>query len=202
MQATTITKGSGSGVGRDNGTTAAIDDRRLIPEGTHPASPRVLAIFGVCPTAFGGNGEGSDLARAALMWVVRLPDGVLGSMCHLVTLDPRPRSLVRRIAVALLDDPSLLDGGHLDNGGRLLGRSCLLTVTRQWRGGRDRPTVAGAKPLPAGVAPVVVLDPVLWTPKDDPLRLPPYVPQIFRTYANIAVREFDAARRGRKGGTP
>jgi hypothetical protein len=181
---------------------ASINDCLVIPAGEYPASLRLLAIFGVCPTAFGGNGEGSNLARAALMWVVRLPDGVLGSMCHLVTLDPKPRSQVRRIAAALLGDPSLLDSEHLADGGRLLGRSCLLTVTRQWCGGRDRPTVWGAKPLPAGVAPVTVADPVLWTPKDDPMALPPYFPQKFRTYANIAVREYDASRRGRKVVTP
>jgi hypothetical protein len=167
-------------------TTTIIDDRRPVPEGEHPAAVRVLAIYGRIENAFGGNGEGGDLARSALQWVVRLPDGTHGSMCHLVTLDPKPHSLVRRLAAALLNDRSLLDGGHLNDGGNLLGKSCLLTVKRQWCGGRDRPTVAGAKPLPAGVAPVVVNEPVLWTPKDDPMRLPSYFPQRYRDYANAA----------------
>jgi len=145
-------------------------------------------MFGRLDNVFGGNGESGDLARAALMWIVCLPDGTLGSMCHLITLDPKPGSLVRRLAAALLGDPKLLEDGHLANGGRLLGRSCLLAVRRQWCGGRDLPTAAGAKSLPADVAPVFVPDPVLWIPKDDPLRLPAYVPQWVRSYANVAAK--------------
>ena len=163
---------------------------------------RVLAIFGVCPSAFGGDGTDKTLARSAWMWIVRLPDGTLGSMCHLVTLDPKPRSLVRVLAAALLKDDSLLTDGHLADGGRMLGRTCVITVRRQWCGDRDRPIIASAKPLPADVEPVVVPDPMLWTPKDDPLRLPPHFPPRFRSYANVAVREYDAGLRKRKAVTP
>lgn len=173
-----------------------IDDHRPVPDGKFPAGLRVLAMLGKNDSLFGGNGEQKDLPRAALMWTVRLPDGTLGSMTHLVTLDPSPYSLVRRLAAALLGCPEMQDSEHLDNGGRLLGRSCLLAVKRQRCGDRDRPTVVWAKPLPAGLDPVPVLDPLLWTPKDDLLRLPPSVPHWARGYANIAARVDREVRHG------
>lgn len=173
-----------------------IDDRSPVPDGKHPAGLRVLAMLGKDDSLFGGNGEQNDLPRAALMWTVRLPCGSLGSMTHLVTLDPSPNSLVRRLAAALLGIPELQESGHLDNGGRLLGRSCLLAVKRQRCGDRDRPTVVGSMPLPAGIDPVPVLDPLLWTPKDDLLRLPPWVPCWVRGYANIVARVDREVRHG------
>ncbi len=163
-----------------------INDRIPIPAGQHPAGLRLIAIFGSVPTAFGANGASASLPRSAWQWVVRLPDGTLGTMCHLVTLDQSPRSQVRVLAAALTSDIELLAEKRFDNARILLGKSCLLEVSRQWCGGRDRPTVATANPLPKGVEPVAVPTSTLWLPTDDPLLLPTLIPTWVRTYANAA----------------
>ena len=176
-----------------------IDEHRIIHAGEYPAGLRLMAIFGVCPTMFGGNGVANSLARSAWMWVVRLPDGTLGSICHLVTLDPTPRSQVRVLAASLSGDMSLLDGGHFTKGGVLVGRSCIITVRRQACGGsgRDRPVVPSAKPLTEGVEPVVMEDACLWTTKSRK-PFPTYAPQWVHSYADAAF----VLEKERKGVTP
>lgn len=180
-------------------TTITINDRIPIPAGDHPMGLRVVVIYGVCPTIFGGNGVDSNLPRATFQWVVQLPDGGLGSMCHLVTLDSTPRSLVRNLAAALLNDATLRDAGDCPNAGILLGRSCVATVRRQSCGGRDRPVLVSAKPLPAGVAPLDVPEMTLWTPRDEPTLLPASFPQRYRDYANVAARRHYEQQQKRKG---
>ena len=165
------------------------DDKLVIPSGTYPAGLRFIAVYGSLPGKF------SDARpRSAWQWIVRLPDGRLGSMTHLVTLDKSPGSHVRRLAAALVGDATLLAGGTCPATAILLARSCLILAGRQQcGGGRDRPVVPNALLLPGNTEPVSVDGTCLWYPGcgiNLPTKLPSWV-------ANFAVVAETAAKKGK-----
>lgn len=154
------------------------DDKLLVPVGTYVAALRLVARFGSMPAVFKDSRE-----RVALQWVVRLSDGRLGCLTHLITKDAGPGSQVRRLVAALTADHSLLEGGGCPPPDALLGLSCLIQVGRQQcGGGRDRPVVPNALPLSMGIEPIHVPDTCYWYP-DCGLALPPMVPSWVSIYA-------------------
>jgi hypothetical protein len=177
-----------------NATVTVIDDRKPVPAGTYVGAVRLIAILG-SGVHFGADGSG-DHPRSAWQWVVRLPDGTLGTITHLVTLNDAVGSGVRGLAAALANDDSLLGEDVRCNADRIIGRSAMIEVRRQPAGnGRDRPYVNRAWALPLGVEPIRLADACEWKPNST-IQLPRYVPQWVRTYAEGAVAQYWQRRKG------
>ena len=187
MVATTTAKGSGSGfIG--SGKVLAIDERRPVSEATYVAAVRLIAVLGT-GDYFTTHGKRDRLARSAWQWVVRLPDGTLATLTHLVTLDAEEGSNVRGLAAALAGFEGLLDEPNHCDAHRIIGRSAMAEVLRQPCGnGRTRPYVATAWALPEGVEPIVLTETCVWTPSSRH-ELPRWAPQWVQTYANAAARQ-------------